>query len=107
MERHLIRLLFALALTVFVALGLFQPCPSLAQQHPKDQVPFKFTTVVDGEGFFIPVNPPILSVNLSGKGQAAPLGQYTLVAHNMADIHSDGSLEASKDGVGAFTAVKS
>jgi hypothetical protein len=93
----------SLALTTLALLGLTHPGPVGAQQAPANQVPFKFPLVATAEAFPLPFVPPILSANLSGTGEAAPLGQYTFAAHQFVRLGVHGEPVACTDGIGVLS----
>jgi hypothetical protein len=93
----------SLALTTLALLGLAHPGPVGAQQAPANQVPFKFPLVAVADGFLLPLNPPILSANLSGTGEAAPLGKFTFAAHQFVRLGVHGEGVACTDGIGVLT----
>jgi hypothetical protein len=101
-------LLMRLALSALALVGLGHPCPAQAQELPKGRVPFKATVRTDfklldvtGTGF--------ASNWATGTGEAAPLGQITLVFSG--EAHWDFDPGAGVDqflfgrGVGSFTAA--
>jgi hypothetical protein len=92
----------SLALTVFAVLG---PTVAVAQQPPTNLVPFKATMAGEFRGLFIPLNPPIVSEQLTSTGQADLLGQVTSADHYLAHLGVDGKLASITDGMAALTAA--
>jgi hypothetical protein len=96
----------SLALTLFALPGL--ALPGFAQQPPQDLVAFKATMVsplAQDSIVTIPVNPPILSVHITGTGQSPLLGPITYIEHHITHVGVDGIPKFSTDGLGVITAA--
>jgi hypothetical protein len=89
-----------LALTVLAVLG---PTVAVAQQST-NLVPFKATMAGEFRGLLIPLNPPIVSEQLTSTGQADLLGQVTSTDHYLAHLGVDGKLASITDGIAVLTA---
>ena len=90
--------LTGLALTA-VALG---PNVAAATDQPAQRVPFKATMAGEFRGLVLPLPAPIVSEQLSCKGQADVLGPMTSVEHYFARLDVDGKLSSVTDGVGVL-----
>jgi hypothetical protein len=99
MKRISGRISLALAL-----LGLM--LPALAQEPPKDMVPFK-ATITGGlpDVFVVPLNPPLGFGRVSGQGEATDLGPITYIEHHVAHLDVNGIPRAATDAVGVLTAA--
>jgi hypothetical protein len=93
------------ALTALAVLGLTRP--GSAGQPSPDLVPFNATlTSRIAYGLFIPLDPPIVSQDSTGTGQADFLGPVTLVDHNLAILSlAGGPAIAITDGIEVITAA--
>jgi hypothetical protein len=94
-----------LALTALVVGGLTSLDTTVAQELPKDRVPFKATIKGDYHAFLVPGNPAILSIREDAKGEATLLGPFTWAAHHIDDFDLDLGEGFFAEGVGAFTAA--
>jgi len=93
--------LVGLALTVVV---LSQTVDAAAVE-PTQFVPFKATMAGEFRGLVIPLNPPIMSVQLTTTGQTDLLGQVTSAAHHFDRLGVDGKRVSFTDGIEAITAA--
>jgi hypothetical protein len=91
----------SLALTVLAVLG---PTAAVAQQST-NLVPFKATMAGEFRGLLIPLNPPIVSEQLTTTGQADLLGQVTSTEHYLAHLSVDGKLVSATDGIAVLAAT--
>jgi hypothetical protein len=97
-----------LVLTIVPLLGLALSGHARAQQPPADLVPLKATMVAplaQVQILTIPVDPPLLSAQISGSGEAPLLGAITYVEHHYTHAGVDGIPKSSTLGVGAMTAA--
>jgi hypothetical protein len=78
---------------------------SAADRGAVDQVPFQVAGQGVAEQFVIPVDPPIVSVKLSSRGQAPPLGAFTYIDHHLVHLGADGKPVSFSDAIGVFTAA--
>jgi hypothetical protein len=76
----------SLALTLLALLGIAGP--GRAQQL--NLVPFKATFTVSSQATPVPVNPPIVSLAVSGAGEADLIGQITVTAQSTLQLGVDG-----------------
>ena len=90
--------LTSVALTVVV---LGQTVAAAAEQ-PAPRVPFKATMAGEFRGLVIPLPAPIVSEQLTCKGQADLLGPLTSIEHYFARLDVDGKLSSVTDGIGVF-----
>jgi hypothetical protein len=72
----------SLALACLSVLGLAVPGVAQAQQPAREMVPFKVASKVKVDPaatYVIPLEPTLLSVKLTGGGEAPPLGAFTTI----------------------------
>jgi hypothetical protein len=79
--------------------------PGFAQQATKDMVVFKATMAGEFRGLVIPLNPPIVSEQLTTTGQSDLLGQVTSVEHYFVRLGVDGKLASVTDGTAVLAAA--
>jgi hypothetical protein len=89
----------SLALTV-VVLG---QSVVLAAEEPPQRVPFKATMTGEYRGLVIPLPAPMVSEQLTCKGQADLLGPVTSIEHYFVRFDVAGKLASVTDGIGVLT----
>ncbi len=82
----------SLALTLFTLVGL--TVPALAAEPPKGMVAFTIPSRVQPDpaaSYPIPLDPPLMTIKLTGGGDAAPIGKFTTIEQPMLRMGVDGS----------------
>jgi hypothetical protein len=94
----------SLALTLLTTIGL--ALPALAQEPPRDMVPFK-ATISGGlpDLFVLPLVPPVIFGRVSATGQASDLGAFTYLESHMAHLDVTGIPRTVTDAIGVMTAA--
>jgi len=94
----------SLALTLLTVLGL--TLPALAEEPPRDMVPFK-ATISGGlpDMFVLPLAPPVIFGRVSATGQASDLGAFTYLESHVAHLDVHGAVRSITDVIGVMTAA--
>jgi hypothetical protein len=102
MKRMSGRLSFTLTLLTLWGLAL----PALAQEPPKEMVPFK-ATITGGlpDMFVLPLDPPVIFSRVSATGQASDLGAFSYLESHVAHLDTQGAVRTITDVFGVMTAA--